>query len=61
MKKCYPVSPYSSLKLMKRLIIIFLLLNFSAMAEVVISEGKYIYSGNMSENEGCTLLNREQN
>jgi len=40
---------------MKRLIIIFLLLNFSAMAEVIISEGKYIYSGNMSENEGCTL------
>ena len=35
-------------------LIIFLLI-FPALGEVVITEGKYIYSGDMSENEGCTL------
>ena len=40
---------------MKRFLIIFLFLNFAASAEVVITEGNYIYTGNISENEACSL------
>ena len=39
---------------MKRFLIIFLFLTFDASAEVVITEGNYIYTGNISENEACS-------
>ncbi len=40
---------------MKRFLIIFLFLTFAASAEEVITEGNYIYTGNISENEACSL------
>ncbi len=40
---------------MKRFLIILLFLTFSASAEEVITEGSYIYAGNISENEACSL------
>ena len=40
---------------MKRFLIIFFFLTFTASAEVVITEGNYIYTGNISENEACSL------
>ena len=40
---------------MKRLLIIFFFLNFTASAEIVVYEGTYLYCGNMSENEACSL------
>ena len=40
---------------MKRFLIVFLFLTFAASAEVVITEGSYIYGGNISENEACSL------
>ena len=30
-------------------------MNFTASAEIVVSEGTYLYGGNMSENEACSL------
>ena len=35
--------------------LIITLLVFPALAEQVISEGSYIYTGNISENEACSL------
>ena len=40
---------------MKRFLIIFFFLTFTASAEEVITEGNYIYTGNISENEACSL------
>ena len=40
---------------MKKFLIIFFLFNFAASAEVAITEGSYVYSGNISENEACSL------
>ena len=40
---------------MKKFLIIFFFLTFTASAEEVITEGNYIYTGNISENEACSL------
>ena len=40
---------------MKKFLIIFLFLTFTASAEEVITEGSYMYTGNISENEACSL------
>jgi len=40
---------------MKRFLIIFFFLTFTASAEVVITEGNYLYTGNITENEACLL------
>ena len=40
---------------MKKFLIIFLFLTFAASAEEVITEGSYMYTGNISENEACSL------
>ena len=40
---------------MKRFLIIFLFFTFTASAEVVVTEGNYMYAGNISENEACSL------
>ena len=40
---------------MNRLILIFLIFYFPAAAEVVTTEGIYNYTGNISENEACSL------
>ena len=40
---------------MKKFLIIFFFLAFTASAEEVITEGNYIYTGNISENEACSL------
>ena len=40
---------------MKRFLIIFFFLTFAASAEEVITEGSYMYTGNISENEACSL------
>jgi len=36
-------------------VIILLFLTCTAIAEQVITEGNYIYTGNISENEACSL------
>ena len=40
---------------MKKFLIIFLFLTFATSAEEVITEGSYMYTGNISENEACSL------
>ena len=40
---------------MKKFLIIFFFLTFTASAEQVITEGNYLYTGNISENEACSL------
>ena len=40
---------------MKKILIIFFFLTFTASAEEVITEGNYIYTGDISENEACSL------
>ena len=40
---------------MKKFLIIFLFFTFAASAEVVITEGNYLYTGNITENEACLL------
>ena len=40
---------------MKKFLIIFFFLTFTASAEEVITEGNYIYTGNISEDEACSL------
>ena len=40
---------------MKRLLILIIFFSFSASAEVVITEGTYTYTGEISKNEACSL------
>ena len=40
---------------MKRFLVILIFLTFAASAEVVITEGNYLYTGNITENEACLL------